>query len=244
MDREELSPEIMTDFQGKLQQQLQQRTKLNFSIGETIYGFDSGQHMFTDDGDGQGRLIPGKLYKYKKLSPMVPSISYLKAILIGMDHPGRRETLLALKNLYKVLDELVKETPWQLKQKGTSYQGQVKELTKGNYYLSDPINSFGTICELYHREKIHGQALVTTLALLRHEADNGGFPASLQVLLASNYIERLPIDPYSGSALVYKRQADNFTLYSLGANFTDNGGTPSLWGEEHEGEDEVFWPVE
>ena len=51
------------------------------------------------------------------------------------------------------------------------------------------------------------------------------------------------MDPYSDKPLVYKRLDNSFTLYSLGADFDDDGGTPSNWGEGDKGGDAVFWPV-
>jgi len=33
-------------------------------------------------------------------------------------------------------------------------------------------------------------------------------------------------------------------LYSLGADFDDDGGKPSKWGEGEKGGDQVFWPLE
>lgn len=102
----------------------------------------------------------------------------------------------------------------------------------------------GTICEIYQRKNTSAEALLATLAILRHKADTGSCPARLQDLLALGYLKDLPIDPYSGQPLVYKTTGEDFTLYSIGANFTDNGGVPSEWGEGEEGGDQVFWPVE
>jgi hypothetical protein len=43
--------------------------------------------------------------------------------------------------------------------------------------------------------------------------------------------------------LAYKQIGDDFILYSFGADFDDDGGTPSKWGEGEKGGDQVFWPV-
>jgi len=243
LDRAEVDSAILASFQNRLEQQLQQSKQLNFSIGERIYCLDIAQRMFTDDGSGDGQLIPATLLKYKKESPMVPSISYVKAILVCLSHPGRRETLELQKKLYKELDKIVSKTPWQLRQNGTSYQNHVQKLTKGNYFLNDSVFSLGVICELFQKEKISGEALLATLALLRYKIDKGDFPVSLQELVLTNYIKKLPMDPYSGKPLVYRKTDDNFTLYSIGADFDDDGGTPSVWGQGKEGGDHVFWPA-
>ena len=60
-------------------------------------------------------------------------------------------------------------------------------------------------------------------------------------LSEGDYIDKLPMDPYSDSALVYKKANGNFILYSQSSNFEDDGGTYRNW-EDKEG-DVVFWPV-
>jgi hypothetical protein len=244
LDRIDVNSDIMDIFQTKLEQQLQQAKSLNFSIGENIYSLDSGQRMFTDDGSGDGQLIPSKLYKLKKESPLTPSICYAKAIMICLNHPGRRETIQLQQKIYKNLDTLVKQTPWQLRQQGTSYDDQIQKMTEGNYLLADATASMGRLCEIYQRKKTSGEALIATLALLRYKIDNGIYHSSLQELVASGYLKNIPADPYSGKPLIYKPIGDNFTLYSVGADFNDNDGIPSNWGEDEEGGDQVFWPVE
>ena len=67
---------------------------------------------------------------------------------------------------------------------------------------------------------------------------------TLQELVSTNYIEELPMDPYSDRPLVYKRMDGDFILYSLGADFDDDGGISSKWGEGEQGGDHLFWPVE
>ncbi len=244
LGRIDMNSDIMEIFQIKIEQQLQQAKPLNFSIGEDIYSLDSAQRMFTDDGNGDGQLIPSKLYKLKKESPLLPSTCYARAIMICLNHPGRRETIQLHQKIYKNLDALVEQTPWQLRQQGTSYDDQIQKMTEGNYLLTNATASMGTICEIYQRKNTSAEALLATLAILRHKADTGSCPARLQDLLALGYLKDLPIDPYSGQPLVYKTTGEDFTLYSIGANFTDNGGVPSEWGEGEEGGDQVFWPVE
>lgn len=244
LDRSDMNSDIMDVFQTKLEQQIHQAKPLNFSIGENIYSLDSGQRMFTDDGSGDGQLIPSKLYKLKKESPLLPSISYVKAIMICLNHPGRRDTIQLQQKIYKNLDTLVKQTPCQLRQQGTSYDDQIQKMTEGNYLLTDATASMGRLCEIYQRKKTSGEALISTLGLLRYKIDNGIYPPALQELVESGYLKNIPADPYSDKPLMYKPIDDNFTLYSVGVDFKDNGGIPSDWGEDEEGGDKVFWPVE
>jgi hypothetical protein len=41
-----------------------------------------------------------------------------------------------------------------------------------------------------------------------------------------DYLGRLPLDPFSGSPLVYKQTGTNWLLYSVGVDGVDGGGKP------------------
>jgi hypothetical protein len=59
------------------------------------------------------------------------------------------------------------------------------------------------------------------LTLLRHQQDQGAFPASLSVLTG-----RIPPDPFGQKPLVYRREGNGFVLYSVSSDGEDNGGIP------------------
>ena len=84
--------------------------------------------------------------------------------------------------------------------------------------------------------------MITILALKRFEIDKGQYPQTLEHLINTGYIKTLPMDPYSDGALIYGRTEGDFTLYSLGENFKDDGG---LHREESDRKDfdHVFWPI-
>ena len=99
---------------------------------------------------------------------------------------------------------------------------------------------------MLHRGKSESESLVCTIALLRYKKETGAYPESLAELVADGYLKDLPMDPYSGGTLVYKKHGQDFILYSLGADFDDNGAeqTPKYpWGQK-EGGDRVFWPIQ
>ena len=68
--------------------------------------------------------------------------------------------------------------------------------------------------------------LVQTAAALVVAADEGGYPESLQALVEAGRLEHLPLDPFSGRPLVYRRQEGGFILYSVGIDLADDGGRP------------------
>jgi len=62
--------------------------------------------------------------------------------------------------------------------------------------------------------------------------------------LAAFHVQAVPEDVFYYGPLIYRRTGDDFILYSFGADFDDDGGTPSKWGQSEKGGDQVFWPVQ
>jgi hypothetical protein len=73
--------------------------------------------------------------------------------------------------------------------------------------------------------KLQANARVTQtgLALHRHKAAHGAYPATLAEVDPQFLAETL-LDPFTGQPLVYRTDGDGFILYSLGENLADDGG--------------------
>ncbi|MCH8119291.1 MAG: ankyrin repeat domain-containing protein [Planctomycetes bacterium] len=141
-----------------------------------------------------------------------------------------------LKNALEYYDTMAAKTPWQL------HNEQTQSTTRDNPLID--LGLMAKIIEIESRIRADEQALITTLALLRYNAESDGYPGALSQLVSAGYIKELPIDPFSNKPFVYKRTRDSFTLYSFGADFDDDGGLHSKWGRGDEGGDQVFWPLE
>ena len=83
---------------------------------------------------------------------------------------------------------------------------------------------------------------------MRYRQNVGQYPQKLNELVTAEYLKQLPMDPFSDRPLVYKKRDDNFLLYSVGRNFTDDDGEfgkdkkgkIKVWADEG---DAVFWPA-
>lgn len=73
------------------------------------------------------------------------------------------------------------------------------------------------------------------LNLLAYRKEHGELPESLHVFSDESYV----IDPLTNQRFVYRRDGENFTLYSLGLDNEDDGGVHNPKAEE---EDYVIWP--
>lgn len=63
----------------------------------------------------------------------------------------------------------------------------------------------------------------TGLACRLHKSRTGRYPDNLEALVPG-ILEEVPIDPFTGKALVYRREGEGFIVYSLGTNEKDDGG--------------------
>lgn len=134
-------------------------------------------------------------------------------------------------------DTMAAKTPWQL------HNEQIQSADEENPLIESIGPSICRLIELDYRSRADAQALIITLAALRYNADKSGYPAELSELVSAGYIKEVPIDPFSNKPFVYKQTKENFTLYSFGADYDDDGGLHSNWGAV-EGGDQVFWPVQ
>jgi hypothetical protein len=73
-------------------------------------------------------------------------------------------------------------------------------------------------------------------ALERYRLAKGEFPQKLESL-APEFIAALPRDPITSEPYRYHTNAERFTLYSVGWNERDDGGTPgNVLFDEKEGD--------
>jgi hypothetical protein len=148
--------------------------------------------------------------------------------------------------VYRHAQERALLTPYQRKARGLkdTYEADIKPLNKYRYFLLYiMVPSTELASEHSFQVKAAYEATTTIVALRRYRLAEGSYPETLADLVAAGYLAREPLDPYSDGPLVYRRQGDGFTLYSVAADFRDDGGVPADWGGPDAPGDYVFWPV-
>jgi hypothetical protein len=92
----------------------------------------------------------------------------------------------------------------------------------------------GTVAYLHQqRARAYGRLLATlrtadaAAAVERHRAAHGGaLPETLDALVPA-FLDRVPIDPFTGAPVKWKTSPTGYTIYSIGADFEDDGGRTS-----------------
>ena len=245
----------------RLQQQLSQIYPSGFPLmnmeGERLSFMDVVQRSFTDGGPGGGHLIPGlweglidlgfpgrDTNQRRFFMPLVTAVS--------MAHAGRDATVAKANEIYDRKDKITRMTPYERHASNLKTTEEIMHESWVNqrfFLILLLMPATERASELAYRSKMHHEATVATLAILRWRLEKNQYPSALGELVSAGFLAELPMDPYSDKPLVYKKTEDDFTLYSVGPNFKDDNGevamehgSPRRWGTSEAG-DIVFWPV-
>jgi len=211
---------------------------LNFQ-GMRLMHLDAVQWYFTDSGPGGGHLLP------RFVSDMM-----LNDLSIGLIQDRRHDTLKAFNILNDLAEKEIRLTPWQLHTAtDMTAKDYLNSLPKDRYLLVHELFPAGCCgaSQMVWRGKALHEATLTILALHRWKLQKGSYPDSLEELIDPGLLERLPLDPYRDGPLTYKKQGDDFILYSYAGDFDDDNGIQNLdepWAKKDKSGDRRFWPLE
>jgi hypothetical protein len=101
--------------------------------------------------------------------------------------------------------------------------------------LSRLLPAVSRAAEVSTRSEAQRRATSLVANLRAYQQKNGSLPDSLDAFGSRNFVT----DPFTGQRFTYRRDGDNFTLYSVGSNLTDEGG---LNDPRKNTNDIVYWP--
>jgi membrane protease YdiL (CAAX protease family) len=241
LDRAQVDTAVMKYLQNELELLSANQNPYIDLRAEKLMVYDNIQRGFTDDGNGGGH-ITGINSK-----PMADCLVLLPDGVenedVKWEKLDRRETAELADKLYEFMEVRSRKTPAQWREDDLDFDKEAYEITEGNGFLLILLPAIGKVSELAHRSRVSIEVLITTLGILQYEANEDKLPETLDELIAKEYLKHPPMDPYSDKSLVYKPEASSFTLYSVGADFDDDGGKhDDKWGADDG--DYVFWPVQ
>jgi hypothetical protein len=149
-----------------------------------------------------------------------------------------------VRSYYAFLQTQAKKTPWEINEKKAELDEQMQQKMNSNPVLGIMAPALFRVAQLRWRLKIDEDALKAIAAVLRYRVEKGSLPESLDTLVKTGHLKEIPRDPFAPNPVTYKKKDDDFLLYSWAADFDDDGGIPSKWGDGEGGGDQVFWPVQ
>jgi hypothetical protein len=220
---------------------------------EKLFMYDEAQRCFTDSRFGKSHLYLRRISELG-LGPQGYSgnIGTLPFHVL-FTHPDKEETLRDIERFYVEMEKITTLTPASVKSKGLDADAVVEEVIKKNVFLNILLPALSKLNQMAWRSRTESYATLVILAVTQYQKEYGQFPDSLDVLVDKGFLNEVPMDPYSDKPLVYRKTENSFTLYSVGYNFTDDGGAPGDYKGTNknpqakrwtEAGDAIFWPVE
>jgi hypothetical protein len=245
---------------NRIQQQLVQLYPQAYPLvnmeGERLLFMDAVQHVFTEGGPCGGHLVPRGMQELQVFDGGVfgregYTLSIYLCTPISMLQAGRDETVNKGNEIYDCMEKRTRMSPYERHvDSSCDVNAMISTLPEYRFLLIhvlmpavDKASNQAYQCRALY------QAAITVLAIERWRLEKDEYPEKLDDLVAADYLKELPMDPFSDKPLIYKNTDGNFTLYSVGFNFKDDGGQS---GKDDKGQfkkwvdngDTVFWPAQ
>jgi membrane protease YdiL (CAAX protease family) len=222
-----------------------EKIPIDFTL-ERLFFHDVIQRNFTNDGTGNGRIPRAFFDDRGKPDPI---LRYLGCSTTDKDqirrwrNLDRRQTARITDDVFSRLAFIKNYTPAQLHRKDMSVREIIRQSAQDNVFVLAMTKTFEGDYHYAYRLLAEKDALIVTAAIMRYRLAQGDLPDELEQLIRADYLDSLPLDPYSDAPFVYRKSVSDFLLYSLGRDFDDDGGIRSS-SENNVGGDDVFWPLE
>jgi hypothetical protein len=163
-----------------------------------------------------------------------------KSELVQMDYEKAKELIT---EKLEQLEKVMALEAWQLNEIMNQEQGVLQSIQESHPLLNIlVIEAINLKLSVYERLRAETRALDTIMSVLTFKENKGRLPLNLSELQEAGLLEKIPIDPFSGKSIEYKKLDDNFTVYSYGLDFDDDEGVRVVDFDIHNG-DLVMWPV-
>ncbi|MEM9020213.1 MAG: hypothetical protein AAGC44_06575 [Planctomycetota bacterium] len=210
--------------------------------GERMHFMDTIQHIYTDDGNGNGHLDAQAWRRFTREMSGQTTAFYDTRNRTGSEYlfdyalsPGatlyaadRMELADMANHIYNLLEQDMATPIWERPQAITDQA--VKDLM-----LDAPLPwpRYGLLTELVpavtavrstaHRYMAQADATRAAIALELYRHEEGVYPDTLGQLVP-RYLPEVPIDRMTGGPMLYRVGEDGPVLYSVGADRDDDGG--------------------
>lgn len=190
---------------------------------QRMYIFNQDGQRVMDEQSSRKQLILLRLHCQGLMMLGYVSVEQRhKSELVQMDYEKAKELLT--KGLEQLERVMVLEA-WQLNETMNQEQGVLQSIQESHPLLNIlVIEAISLKLSAHERLRAQARALETIMSVLTFKENTGRLPLNLSELQETGLLEKLPIDPFSGKPIEYKKMDDNFTVYSYGLDFDDDGG--------------------
>jgi hypothetical protein len=134
--------------------------------------------------------------------------------------PGTRRQYRAEYLKYQTQCVEIAKRPWHEQE---TAMDEVQTNLKGSTFLRLFSSTWPKFVSATLRSQAEMHAAIVALAVERYRLKHERWPRMLADL-CPEYLAAIPVDPYNGETLHYRRWAEGVVIYSVGPDKTDNGG--------------------
>jgi hypothetical protein len=203
---------------------------------ERVFFADVIQRMYTDDGNGDGRLVRNYFEQIRTLtnSPeLVPTASrtleWLALPAASAIIAGRREMTEKYEELMRLTEQEAATPLWM--RHGSEVDRRVAELqesplSRARYpLLALLFPSLSRASAMGETATLLRDGTFVALAAEAHRRRNGAYAAAIAEL-APGFLPSVPLDRCDGLPLRYRLRDGRPVIYSIGGDLDDDGGNP------------------
>ncbi|MDP1562715.1 MAG: hypothetical protein Q8M16_15165 [Pirellulaceae bacterium] len=218
--------------------------------GEQIVYLDFVQRVYTDDGNGDGRLTPTGLDLLETISfdglrmfgnfgqaPRVrtPTLTFdtvqrmaHRLFVVGLEPVGVLSTESRKNALDRGRTELEQlrhavEKPWDFPDPYDGFMWRQIHAVNGFSPAMNVLRPYQFSSGMVALDKISRNSLVAGLATIRFRREQGRYPASWDDLVGT-YLKAAPIDAWQGEELKLLVSDQQFKIYSIAPDRVDDAG--------------------
>jgi len=237
-----MRPEVLTEDQWGLlahafaAYQEDGRIDVDFQ-SERWFFYDILQRVYTDDGQGDGRLTLEGLRAFEPLQGGMdhgnpaPILDTLSGPVLAAAMASRAEVRREYDRVMDRYAALAQQEPWQrdLESFRREIDARVDEPVYAIRYLLIRILMPALGRAIYRTDltEFMRDAALVSVALEHYRRQEGRFPDSLDAS-TPRYLPSIPRDIFDGEPIRYARRGDSYVLYSIGGDGDDDGGAPAL----------------
>jgi hypothetical protein len=174
-------------------------------------------------------------HRYYGVSPLMPRTYYLpmRSLIETFARPWITHQAVATLNLWAELIHVAR-LPWpQRAQASTALLERYRDQPRPIGSLAIFVNGGSLPIALFSQAMFADAAVVddssrVALAIERYRRDHQGRLPSQLPDLSPAYVADIPIDPFSGSPLLFRERPGSYVVYSVGPDRRDDGGEVNL----------------
>ncbi|MEM7452887.1 MAG: hypothetical protein AAF456_00905 [Planctomycetota bacterium] len=207
--------------------------------GERAMVLDILQRVYTDDGNGDGRITPDGMDVLTIIQGMLAheieqaggfegfmqTVKRAAAPVALAFMPGRRDMTDAFNMMFDKAEDNFYRPLYEYDI--AEIEEEVESLGHEYFLLKQLVPAYQQIRLAMFRTVGNQGGMEMAIAAYRYRRAYGEFPETADQLVGE-FLDEIGEDPVDGSQLKYKRTEDSFIVYSLGVDADDDGGEAVL----------------